>query len=107
MELRASAPISENRHDGDFGFGAGQRALPAVSRDVDQSPQRDRSYKRFLANKLYATFNFDGCPVVVDFVPIRKTCPRFCGGTRLVVAERRERPVNILFSAGEGWANRL
>jgi predicted GTPase len=33
------------------------------------------SYKRFLANKLYATFDFDGCPVVVDFVPIRKRAP--------------------------------
>jgi predicted GTPase len=30
------------------------------------------SYKRFLVNKLYETFDFDGCPVVVDFVPLRK-----------------------------------
>ncbi|HUI91445.1 MAG TPA: ribosome biogenesis GTPase Der [Chitinivibrionales bacterium] len=30
------------------------------------------NYKRFIANKLYNTYDFNGCPVVVDFVPIRK-----------------------------------
>jgi GTPase len=29
-------------------------------------------YRRFLANKLYDTYDFEGCPVVVDFVPIKK-----------------------------------
>jgi GTP-binding protein len=30
------------------------------------------SYKRFLSNKMYATYDFAGCPVIVDFVPVRK-----------------------------------
>jgi GTP-binding protein len=30
------------------------------------------NYKRFIANKLYDTYDFIGCPVVVDFLPIRK-----------------------------------
>jgi GTP-binding protein len=30
------------------------------------------NYKRFIANRLYDTYDFTGCPVVVDFVPIRK-----------------------------------
>jgi GTPase len=27
------------------------------------------AYKRYFANKIYDTYDFDGCPVVVDFVP--------------------------------------
>jgi GTPase len=30
------------------------------------------SYKRYLANKIYETYNFDGCPVVIEFRDVEK-----------------------------------
>jgi GTP-binding protein len=30
------------------------------------------SYKRYLANKIYETYEFDGCPVVIEFKNISK-----------------------------------
>jgi GTP-binding protein len=68
-------PISENRHVAISGLVQANAPFPLFHVMSTNPRSAIASYKRFLANKLYATFNFDGCPVVVDFVPIRKRAP--------------------------------
>ncbi|HMD68660.1 MAG TPA: ribosome biogenesis GTPase Der, partial [Chitinivibrionales bacterium] len=65
-------PISENRHIEIVSCIQANAPFP-LFHVVSTNPRSAvASYKRFLVNKLYETFDFDGCPVVVDFVPIRK-----------------------------------
>ncbi len=65
-------PISENRHVEIVSCVQADAPFP-LFHVVSTNPRSAvASYKRFLVNKLYEAFDFDGCPVVVDFVPIRK-----------------------------------
>jgi len=38
---------------------------------VSNAKEVTTSYRRFLFNKIYNTYNFDGCPVVIDFLPVK------------------------------------
>ncbi len=65
-------PISQNKHVRIFDCVQANAQFP-LFHVVSTNPRSSvASYRRFLANKLYHTFDFEGCPVVVDFVPVRK-----------------------------------
>jgi GTP-binding protein len=65
-------PISENRQVSITGCVQADAPFP-LFHVVSTNPRSTvSSYRRFVANKLYGAFDFEGCPLVVDFVPIRK-----------------------------------
>lgn len=65
-------PISENRHVSVASCVQAGAPYPLFLVASTNPRSAVTSYKRFLMNKLYGAFDFDGCPVAVDFVPIRK-----------------------------------
>lgn len=65
-------PISENRQVSITGCVQADAPFP-LFHVVSTNPRSAvSSYKRFIANKLHTAFDFEGCPLVVDFVPVRR-----------------------------------
>ena len=68
-------PVAENKSISIFSCSQSSAPFPCFFVSSTHPRQALLSYKRFLANKLYDTYNFDGCPVTVDFVPAKKSSP--------------------------------
>jgi GTP-binding protein len=72
LGIKHPHPITANRQISIRSCVQAQTSFP-LFHVVSTNPRNALpNYKRFLANNLYDTYGFDGCPVVVDFVPVRK-----------------------------------
>jgi GTPase len=65
-------PVAANKSLSIFSCSQSQAPFPYFFVSSTHHGQALVSYKRYLANKLYDAYDFDGCPVTVEFVPLRK-----------------------------------
>jgi GTP-binding protein len=65
-------PITENRQVTIANCVQAEAPFPLFHLMATNPRNGLSNYKRFIANKLYETYDFNGCPIVVDFLPVRK-----------------------------------
>jgi GTP-binding protein len=65
-------PITANKRVVISGVRQGQGSYPLFLVHSTNPRVALPAYKRYFANKIYDTYDFTGCPVVVEFVPARR-----------------------------------
>jgi GTP-binding protein len=65
-------PITTNKRVVISGCRQGQAPYPLFLIHSTNPRIAIPSYKRYFANKIYETYDFDGCPVIVEFVPAQR-----------------------------------
>jgi GTP-binding protein len=65
-------PITANKRVVISGMNQGHAPYPLFLIHSTNPRVAIPAYKRYFANKIYDTYNFNGCPVVVDFIPAQR-----------------------------------